>query len=312
MRRRRRPVASLVLLAVVAVALLPVPWMHRLDADPAGGVWKLDGRLSIDGRIVDPPGRWSWLTVGRPPLVAEVVHGFLAGERLEATDLRQAPMAHQPAINEPVAVAVGRQAAGVPLELGIAFEAWGALRADVPDPALLVELNGVTLQTRQDWEDAVALQPRRTVFTTADGATHVVSGSVLPYQRARVVDLPPEGLQAGLAGRYERVRLVRWIRSLALGRSHGLVVALAAYVDASGDDLARGRHVAATGSIQADGQVGPIGGLVAKATAARRAGVDVLLFPAEQAEELEGFDPGAMRLIGVSSLAEAITALGER
>lgn len=311
MRTRRRPWASLLLLAVVVAALLPVPWMHRLGDDPTGGIWKLDGRLSIDGRVVDPPGRWSWLTVGRPPLVAEVVHDFLVGGGIDATDMRGAPMAHQPAINEPVAVAVGRQAAGEPLELGIAFEAWGALRPDVPDPALLVELNGVALDTRQDWEHALELRPRRTVFSTADGATYVVAGSVLPYQRARAVDLPPEGLQAGLGGRYEQVWPVRWIRKLALGRSHGLVVALAAYVDASGEDLARGRHVAATGSIRGDGQVGPIGGLWAKAAAARHAGVDVLVFPAEQADELDGFDPGAMRLIAVHSLTEAIAGLAE-
>ena len=52
-----------------------------------------------------------------------------------------------------------------------------------------------------------------------------------------------------------------------------------------------------------------IGGLVAKATAARNRGADVLLFPAVQAHELEDFRPGRMRLLPVASLDEAIQLL---
>ena len=61
------------LLAVAGfVALCPVPWMKLQTDDPPGTAWQLDGRLVIDGRSVDPPGTWYWLTVGRPPLVAEL------------------------------------------------------------------------------------------------------------------------------------------------------------------------------------------------------------------------------------------------
>jgi PDZ domain-containing protein len=87
------------------------------------------------------------------------------------------------------------------------------------------------------------------------------------------------------------------------------VVALAAYVHASGVDLADGRAIAATGQIRSDGSVGRIGGLRAKATAARDAGVDVLLFPAAQATQLADFDARSMRLEPVHSLDEAIAAL---
>ena len=52
-----------------------------------------------------------------------------------------------------------------------------------------------------------------------------------------------------------------------------------------------------------------IGGLRAKAEAAREVGADVLLFPAEQAAVLADFDPGTMRLLPVSTLDEAIAAL---
>jgi PDZ domain-containing protein len=90
------------------------------------------------------------------------------------------------------------------------------------------------------------------------------------------------------------------------------MVALVSYAHASGEDLARGRAVAGTGRIRGDGVVGRIGGLWAKATAARDVGADVLLFPALQAEDLDGFDPGPMRLVPVVSLTEAVAALRGR
>ena len=76
-----------------------------------------------------------------------------------------------------------------------------------------------------------------------------------------------------------------------------------------GRDLARGRSIAGTGGIRGDGSVDRIGGLRAKAAAARDAGADVLLYPAEQSRVLDGFAAGSMRLLPVASLDDAITAL---
>jgi PDZ domain-containing protein len=89
------------------------------------------------------------------------------------------------------------------------------------------------------------------------------------------------------------------------------MVALIAYAHGSGRDLAGGRTIAGTGRVFADGSVGTIGGLRAKATAARDAGADVLLFPASQQDRLDGFDPGSMRLVPITSLDAAIAALAD-
>jgi hypothetical protein len=202
--------------------------------DPPGTAWRLDGRLVLDGRIVDPPGTWYWLTAGRPPVVAEVVRSWL-GVGPTIRDLHDGRVARRPAIVEPAAASVGLRLAGRAAE--------------------------------------------------ADAVTAAIGG---PYART----LP-----------------VTWYRNLSLGTSHGLMVALVSYVDSSGDDLAHGRAVAGTGGINSDGSVRPIGDLPAKAEAARRVGADVLLFPAVQGGELAGFDRGAMRLVPVSSLAEAVAAL---
>lgn len=309
-RRRPRGRASRLLILVTLLALLPVPWLHAVGEDPPGGTWRLDGRLVVDGRVVDPPGRWSWLTVGRPPLVAEVARDWLVTSNDPAQDLRQGTLASRPSVNEPVAAAVGLRAAGIDVPLIIVVEATGALIDGLPDPAVVTQLNGVELLQREDLDRAASLAADHTSFVTVDADEPlIVPGGALPYERLSVTEFAPGELTAAIGGPLERFPPVRWLRKLALGRSHGLMVALVTYADAADADLARGRHVAGTGTISGDGSVGPIGGLSAKAAAARDRGADVLLFPAEQHGELDDFDPGTMRLLPVATLDAAIAAL---
>jgi hypothetical protein len=307
--RRRWPRRARIWVLVLAVAFLPVPWMHVVDADPPGQAWRLDGRLLVDGETVDPPGRWSWLTVGRPPVLAEVARGWVTGGPQPARDLRTAPASSRPALNEPAAAAVGLLHAGAPVEMRVVVEAIGAQHAGLPDRVLLDRLNGVKLTDRRAWREARARAPRTVVFSTREGETFQAPGPRLPYDRVHVVDVAPSDVDAAVVGRLGRAAPVRWFRSLALGRSHGLMVALMTYADASGEDLAEGRHIAGTGGVNGEGTVTPISGLRAKARAARQAGADVLVFPAVQRDELDGFDPGGMRLFPVLTLSQAIELL---
>jgi len=96
---------------------------------------------------------------------------------------------------------------------------------------------------------------------------------------------------------------------LAPGNSHGLLVALAAYSAAAGEDLAAGRHIAATGTVRLDGMVGQLVYLPQKARAAMRAGADVLVFPAGQEAELEGLRDTELTLIAATSVGDAIAQL---
>src|SRR5690606_21344120 len=90
--------------AVAFVALLPVPWMTASLADPPGSAWRLDGRVSINGDRVDPPGNWYWLTVGRPPIVAELVRGWIGRDPAgPPTSLVAGRRATRPAFSEPAA-----------------------------------------------------------------------------------------------------------------------------------------------------------------------------------------------------------------
>jgi hypothetical protein len=108
-RRRRWPrrvARSVVVLLLVAV--LPVPWLHHVGDDPPGFAWRLSGRLHVEDQVVDPPGRWTWLTVGRPPVLGELAWGYLRGDP-PGRDLRAGPADRRPRFSDPSAAAVGSE-----------------------------------------------------------------------------------------------------------------------------------------------------------------------------------------------------------
>jgi PDZ domain-containing protein len=65
------------------------------------------------------------------------------------------------------------------------------------------------------------------------------------------------------------------------GPSGGLMFTLAVYDLVTGQDLTGGRKIAGTGTIDLEGNVGPIGGVQQKVVAAERAGAEYFLSPAE-------------------------------
>ncbi|MFN0090420.1 MAG: PDZ domain-containing protein [Acidimicrobiales bacterium] len=93
------------------------------------------------------------------------------------------------------------------------------------------------------------------------------------------------------------------------GPSGGLMIALAVYELADPGDLTAGRVIAGTGTIDADGAVGPVGGVAQKVTAADRAGAELFLAPAAEAAEARVAADGGLEVVAVRSLTEAIGAL---
>ncbi len=92
------------------------------------------------------------------------------------------------------------------------------------------------------------------------------------------------------------------------GPSAGLVFSLAIYDKITPGDLLAGRRVAGTGTIDADGRVGPIGGIQEKITAAGSAGATVFLVPAGNCGDLTGLRSD-VKLVRVDSLHTAVSAL---
>jgi PDZ domain-containing protein len=79
--------------------------------------------------------------------------------------------------------------------------------------------------------------------------------------------------------------------------------------DGGGGDLTGGRTIAGTGTITTDGTVGAVGGVALKTQAARRDGATVFLVPKAECSDAEAELPKGLRLIPVTTLKGAISAL---
>ncbi|MFD8480905.1 S16 family serine protease [Kitasatospora sp. NPDC059673] len=79
--------------------------------------------------------------------------------------------------------------------------------------------------------------------------------------------------------------------------------------DGNGGDLTGGRNVAGTGTIDADGRVGQVGGIPLKTQAARNAGATVFLLPRSECTQGEVNTPDGLQLVPVDTLSESIAAL---
>jgi Lon-like protease len=95
------------------------------------------------------------------------------------------------------------------------------------------------------------------------------------------------------------------------GPSAGLMVAVTVYDLLSEDDLLRGRIVMGTGSLGADGTVGPVGGVPEKMRAAADHGADLVLVPQSLLDEARGASPEGLRIVGVRTLDEALEVLAQ-
>jgi PDZ domain-containing protein len=93
------------------------------------------------------------------------------------------------------------------------------------------------------------------------------------------------------------------------GPSAGLIFSLAIVDRLSGDDLAAGKTIAGTGEIDVKGNVGPIGGITFKLTAAAEDGAKTFLVPADNCAEAKADPPPDLQLIKVENLSGAVQAL---
>ena len=109
------------------------------------------------------------------------------------------------------------------------------------------------------------------------------------------------------------------------GPSAGLAMTLAILDDLTPGDLTGGARVAATGTMDLDGRVGPIGGIQQKGVSARSAGASIFLVPACPQQPLAARDlcrrdlvelrrraGRSVAVVPVADIDDALTALRER
>ncbi|MGQ7295093.1 YlbL family protein [Quadrisphaera sp. KR29] len=95
------------------------------------------------------------------------------------------------------------------------------------------------------------------------------------------------------------------------GPSAGLVFALGVVDLLTPGEMTGGQRFAGTGTIDSTGAVGAIGGVRQKMLGARAAGAEVFLAPQANCAEVAGHVPDGLRVVAVSTLAQARRAVEE-
>lgn len=93
------------------------------------------------------------------------------------------------------------------------------------------------------------------------------------------------------------------------GPSAGMMFALGIIDTLTPGELNGGENVAGTGTIEADGTVGPIGGIRQKLFGARDAGADYFLAPESNCDEVLGHVPDGLTVVSTATLEDSLAAL---
>jgi PDZ domain-containing secreted protein/Zn-dependent protease/CBS domain-containing protein len=212
-----------------------------------------------------------------------------------------------------IAAAAAASAAG----LAVTLDGTGARILDVvPDtPAdgvlepgdVIVAVDGRPISLANDLRDALTGRRAGTQFTVSverggiqqevEIRTQIIGGQgapaigVIADTRGLDVDLPFD---------------VEFAERAVGGQSAGLPYALAMTDLLSDDDIAGGRTIAASGAIDVNGNVGPVGGIPGKVESARQAGADVFLIPAFNVGDLPDTE---LDTSAVDTLTEALRIL---
>lgn len=93
-----------------------------------------------------------------------------------------------------------------------------------------------------------------------------------------------------------------------VGPSAGTMFALGIIDLLTPGDLTGGKHIAGTGTMDASGIVGPIGGIQQKLVGARRAGAAYFLAPVDNCDEVRGHLPAGLTVVRIATLDDAESA----
>jgi Lon-like protease len=121
---------------------------------------------------------------------------------------------------------------------------------------------------------------------------------------------PLVGIQPDLVATFGRVRVTIGLNPADVGGpSAGLAFTLGIIDKLTPGSLTGGKTVAGTGTIDAFGIVGPIGGIQQKVAGAVRAGATVFLAPASECGDAVSVAPKSLTLVKVDTLKTAVSAL---
>lgn len=340
-RRARWQYLSLILGGLVAVVvvgglLVRVPYVALVP----GTARNTESLISVSGldtyptegqllfttvRVRDRPNLWEYLWLRQDDNAEVVPEQVILGDRSE--DENRKFNLQQMNDSKSVAIAVALE------ELGYdAIDSNGVVITDVVADApaagvlvpgdTLVAIDGHPITATQDLLDALkADKPGQQVALTVEPFQPAV-GQPAREDRTVVLGAKPDDPAAAFlgVGPHDRINLkhdfnftVNIDSGSVGGPSAGLAFTLAVLDQLTQGELTGGAKVAVTGTIDAAGNVGPIGGVAQKVVAVRKTGADLFIVPASlPAAELDQARARAgdhLKIIPVNNLDEALAAL---
>ncbi|BAU98836.1 Putative exported protein [Aurantimicrobium minutum] len=340
-RRRTLGVTFLVGSLVLAVGLAavpsayvieqPGPWFDTLGAvsipDPDNADKKIKIPLiTIDGAETYPtPGELDLLTVsvlGNPeqtPSWIEVATAWFDPAKAvvpleaifpkqETKEEREASNTAQMANSQQDAIAAALTNLGYDVIVGvevIGFTDQSPAKDVLSIGDVITAFNGTAVESVPQLRELLkenGTQTPGTVSFLRNGAA----------QEAQITPIDVDGntvLGIGATAKYDFPFEVKIRLDDVGGPSAGMMFALGIIDKLTPDEMTAGNHFAGTGTIDAQGNVGPIGGIRQKLYGAQKAGADYFLAPVDNCDEVVGHVPSGVSVFAVSTLDEAINVI---
>lgn len=270
--------------------LMTITVLRATVADVATAAFEADAAVMPQGRVL-PPGEDADTYFRQQRHEFETAADVAAGVGLEAAG-------HQISISGEGALLV-HVAGDMPA-------AEGLRPGDV-----VVGVDGAKIETDVDLREAIRSKPAGEplhVEVQREGRSVTVEVAAVDVDGTPQLGVVPETFR-------QRVHLpvdVELLSGPVGGPSGGLMIALTVYDMIREDvDLAAGRVIAGTGTMDATGRVAPVGGIDLKVLAASRRGADVFLAPELHAETARAAVPEGsnLRVVAVESFDQARQAL---
>ncbi|MBU6243818.1 MAG: PDZ domain-containing protein [Actinomycetales bacterium] len=176
----------------------------------------------------------------------------------------------------------------------------------------ILAVDGTKVTEPKQVGDAIRAKPIGTTFTftverLVDGALKTLDEQVTSQENPDEPGVPQVGIGVGLY--YAADFDITFTLKDVGGPSAGMMFALGLVDKLTPQDLAQGRHIAGTGTITPEGEVGTIGGIRQKLAGARGAGAELFLMPAAHCAEAAGHIPDGLTVVPIKTLADAVTAV---
>ncbi|MGW4565584.1 S16 family serine protease [Streptomyces sp. NPDC004561] len=155
-----------------------------------------------------------------------------------------------------------------------------------------------------------AVMPRDAVYPSGNSVKEIEQHNAAQMQQSQDAATKAALKYLGLSP--DKVKVTLKLADVG-GPSAGLLFTLGIidklHGDGSGGDLTGGRNIAGTGTIDAAGHVGAVGGVALKTQAARRDGATVFLVPKAECADARAELPKGLRLVPVTTLNGAVDSL---